>query len=119
MFAAHSLFSAGRSLDGPIQFQCSIAFQLTFGNSYLPVLGGRHGGGTGGVTRWHTIDITSLAEADHAWVLADVSQGKWLALETTAGRVVLLQENPRYYRGWSFESPKQYKEFCYQHSYVP
>ena len=64
-------------------------------------------------------DITSLAEANHAWVLADVSQGKWLALETTAGRVVLLQENPRYYRGWSFESPKKYKEFCYQHSYVP
>jgi hypothetical protein len=40
-------------------------------------------------------------------------------LETTAGRVVLLQENPRYYRGWSFESPKKYKEFCYQHSYTP
>lgn len=64
-------------------------------------------------------DITSLTEANHAWVLADVSQGKWLALETTAGRVVLLQENPRYYRGWSFESPKKYKEFCYQHAYTP
>jgi hypothetical protein len=63
-------------------------------------------------------DISSITEADHAWVLADVSHGKWLALETTAGRVVFLQENPRYYRGWSFESPKKYKEFCYQHSYT-
>jgi hypothetical protein len=64
-------------------------------------------------------DINSITEADHAWVLAEVSPGKWLALETTAGRAVLLQENPRYYRGWSFDNPKKYKEFCYRHSYTP
>ena len=64
-------------------------------------------------------DISSVTEADHAWVLADVSHGKWLALETTAGRVVFQAENPRYYAGWSFENPKKYKEFCCQHSYTP
>jgi len=61
-------------------------------------------------------DITSVTEADHAWVLAEVSAGKWLALETTAGRVVCQDENPRYYKGWSFENPKGFKEFQYQHS---
>lgn len=38
----HLLFSVGRSIDGPIKFQCYIAYQLTFDNSDLPFLGGRH-----------------------------------------------------------------------------
>jgi hypothetical protein len=29
----HLLFSAGRSLDGPVDFQCYIAYQFTFDNS--------------------------------------------------------------------------------------
>ena len=29
----HLLFSAGRCLDGPIKFQCYIAWQFTFDNS--------------------------------------------------------------------------------------
>ena len=31
----HLLFSAGRSIDGPIDFQCYIAWQFTFDNSLL------------------------------------------------------------------------------------
>jgi hypothetical protein len=34
----HLLFSVGRSIDGPIGFQCYIAYQLTFNNSLLPFL---------------------------------------------------------------------------------
>jgi len=55
-------------------------------------------------------DPTSLQAADHAWVLAEASPGKWLALETTAGRLVYADENPRYYQGWSFDSPRKLKE---------
>jgi hypothetical protein len=32
----HLLFSAGRSIDGPIGFQCYIAWQYTFDNGMLP-----------------------------------------------------------------------------------
>jgi hypothetical protein len=32
----HLLFSAGRSIDGPVGFQCYVAFQLTFDNRGLP-----------------------------------------------------------------------------------
>jgi hypothetical protein len=40
----HLLFSAGRSIDGPISFQCYIAYQLTIDNSMLPFgLGGAGG----------------------------------------------------------------------------
>lgn len=31
----HLLFSAGRSIDGPVRFQCYIAWQFTFDNSFF------------------------------------------------------------------------------------
>ncbi|HVV00841.1 MAG TPA: hypothetical protein VHH88_05725 [Verrucomicrobiae bacterium] len=34
----HLLFSAGRSIDGPIDFQCYVAFQFTFDNSVFSFL---------------------------------------------------------------------------------
>jgi hypothetical protein len=46
----HLLFSAGRSIDGPIGFQCYIAYQLTIDNSMLPFGlggGGEHPSGSG------------------------------------------------------------------------
>jgi hypothetical protein len=43
-------------------------------------------------------------------VLAEASPGKWVALESTAGCLVFAEQNPRYYRGWSFESPKKLRE---------
>jgi hypothetical protein len=67
--------------------------------------------GVGNVDR----EISSLRDANHAWVLAETSPGNWLALETTAGRVVYRDENPRYYSGWSFDNPKKFKEFNYGH----
>lgn len=56
-------------------------------------------------------DITNMEDSDHAWVLAEVSPGTFLALETTNGQVVQREDNPRYYGGWSFDNPREYKRF--------
>ena len=50
-----------------------------------------------------------ITETDHAWVLAETSFGRYLALETTGGYIV--EDNPLYYRGWSFDNPREYKRF--------
>ena len=52
-----------------------------------------------------------ITEANHAWVLAEVSLGSYLALETTGGYAVWSKDNPLYYKGWSFDNPKEYKRF--------
>jgi hypothetical protein len=53
--------------------------------------------------------ITNILQCDHAWVLAEVGAGEYLALETTGGRTVTRSENPLYYRGWTFSSPADLK----------
>lgn len=55
--------------------------------------------------------IDDIVKSTHAWVLAEVAPGEYLALETTGGRVVTRSENPLYYRGWSFESPAKIKDY--------
>ncbi len=55
------------------------------------------------------VAISNILESNHAWVLTEVAPGEKLALETTAGRVVQESENPLYYRGWSFDSPRELK----------
>jgi outer membrane murein-binding lipoprotein Lpp len=52
--------------------------------------------------------ISNILQSDHAWVLAEVAPGEYLALETTGGYVVT-KSNPLYYRGWSFDSPVSLK----------
>ena len=52
-----------------------------------------------------------ITEIDHAWVLAETSPGKYLALETTGGYTVWVDDNPLYYQGWSFDNPKEYKRY--------
>ena len=49
--------------------------------------------------------ISNILQSDHAWVLAEVAPGEYLALEATGGYVVPKTKNARYYRGWSFDSP--------------
>ena len=49
--------------------------------------------------------ISNILQSDHAWVLAEVNPGEYLALETTGGYVVPKSKNALYYRGWSFDSP--------------
>lgn len=46
---------------------------------------------------------------DHAWVIAEVSPKKWVALETTGGFLVTDAENPYYFRGLFFETPGDLK----------
>jgi len=53
--------------------------------------------------------IGDILLSNHAWVLAEVAPGEYLALETTAGRVVTESENALYYRGWTFDSPADLK----------
>jgi hypothetical protein len=54
-------------------------------------------------------DITDIRDADHAWVLAEISPGSYLALEATGGYSVQKTDNPRYYYGWSYDNPKELK----------
>ncbi len=48
---------------------------------------------------------------NHAWVLAEVSPGSWLAVECTGGYVVYSNENENYYRGLTFRNPRNYRNF--------
>ena len=41
----HLLFSVGRSIDGPINFQFYVAYQFTFDNGFFSFLSQPHGGG--------------------------------------------------------------------------
>ena len=69
-------------------------------------------------------DIKTMADADHAWVLAEVAPMQWLAVETTGGYVVTKDENPRYYTGLQFETPADMKadscgqDYCWSHTCV-
>ncbi|MFC1934801.1 hypothetical protein ACFLXZ_00595 [Chloroflexota bacterium] len=55
--------------------------------------------------------VGDIVESDHAWVLAEVAPGEYLALETTAGYVVTRDKNELYYQGWSFDNPREIKEY--------
>ena len=56
------------------------------------------------------VENVTLANANHAWVLAEVNANMWLALEATDGRVVFGTQEPRYYKCWTFPSPKEIKQ---------
>lgn len=56
-------------------------------------------------------EAKDITEADHTWVLAETSPGYHLALEPTGGYAVWEEDNPLYYEGWSFDSPREYKRF--------
>lgn len=61
-------------------------------------------------------DISKIEDANHAWVLAEAAPDYWIALETTGGYLVCSDvnycatSNPLYYKGWSFASPREYKD---------
>ena len=50
-----------------------------------------------------------LEDINHAWVVAETTPFKWLAVETTTGEIIF--DNKRYYLGYSFNSPKEFKKF--------
>jgi len=51
----------------------------------------------------------TLEDCNHAWVMAEVSPNTWLAIECTGGYVVY--DDDRYYEGFSFDNPKNYRRF--------
>jgi outer membrane murein-binding lipoprotein Lpp len=55
--------------------------------------------------------VTDIILCNHAWVLAEVEPGKYLALETTGGFTVPASQNALYYRGWIFQSPASLKSY--------
>jgi hypothetical protein len=62
-------------------------------------------------------NITTIRQANHAWVRAEVSPGEWIAMETTGGYLVCNNSricavsNPRYYTGWTFATPKDLQAY--------
>lgn len=54
--------------------------------------------------------IDKITEANHAWVLAEVAPDSWIALEATSGQIIK-KENPLYFWGWSFNNPKQLRDY--------
>lgn len=46
-------------------------------------------------------EIKSIRQADHAWVMAEVSLGTWLAIEPQS-RIIYPSENSTYYQGYDF-----------------
>ena len=55
--------------------------------------------------------IEDILLSTHAWVLAEVEENKYLALETTGGYVVYNTENDLYYKGWYFDTPADMKSY--------
>ena len=55
--------------------------------------------------------IDDILLSTHAWVLADIGENRYLALETTGGYVVYNTENDLYYKGWYFDSPAEMKSY--------
>lgn len=55
--------------------------------------------------------IGDIVQSNHAWVLAEVEPGEYIALATTGGFVVPKSENPLYYQGWFFNSPGELKRY--------
>jgi outer membrane murein-binding lipoprotein Lpp len=53
--------------------------------------------------------ITDILQSDHAWVLAEVAPGEFLALDATIGHAFTPDTGSRYFRGWTFASPADLK----------
>lgn len=57
------------------------------------------------------LDSGTIDSFNHAWVLAEVYPGSWLAIECTAGYAVYMNENEKYYQGLTFSNPRNYRNF--------
>jgi hypothetical protein len=70
-------------------------------------------------------NITTIQQADHAWVMAEVAPGEWIAMETTGGYLVCNDSrncavsNPRYYTGWRFSNPRELQAYLINPSECP
>jgi hypothetical protein len=57
------------------------------------------------------LNSSMIDNLTHAWVLAEVAPGNWLAIECTGGYVVSSEEDGKYYCGLTFSNPKNYRSF--------
>jgi len=57
------------------------------------------------------VNSSAIDNLTHAWILAEVSPDSWLAIECTGGYVVYSEEDENYYRGLTFNNPKNYRSF--------
>lgn len=57
------------------------------------------------------LNSSDIESFNHAWVLAEVYPGSWLAIECTAGYTVYMDENENYYQGLTFSNPRNYRSF--------
>jgi len=57
------------------------------------------------------LNSSMIDNLTHAWVLAEVSPGNWLAIECTGGYVVKSETDRKYYSGLTFTNPKNYRSF--------
>ena len=55
--------------------------------------------------------INEITKCTHSWVLAEIGPGEYLALETTGGVVKPRGTYPEYYRGWTFDTPADEKDW--------
>lgn len=53
----------------------------------------------------------TLDYINHAWLIVEISPEEWIAIETTGGFVVYFEDNDRYYKGYFFSNPKNYRDF--------
>ena len=62
-------------------------------------------------------NVSTIGDINHAWVIAEVTPDRWVAMETTAGYLscpdtnYCAVNNPRYFMGWDFVSPKEMRDF--------
>lgn len=57
------------------------------------------------------VNSSTIDNLTHAWVMAEVSQDSWLAIECTGGYVVYSEEDENYYNCLTFNNPKDYRIF--------
>ena len=57
--------------------------------------------------------MESISDINHAWTIAEVAQGKWLALDPTSGTVHYAADDPLYYRGVVFNNPAAMQNFIF------
>jgi TPR repeat protein len=47
-------------------------------------------------------EVGAIEQADHAWVMAEVTPGTWLAIEPQR-EIIYREKNASYYQGWDFD----------------
>lgn len=53
-------------------------------------------------------EVANISEANHAWIVAEISPNTWLALDPTEGKNAT---NPLYYSGWHFLTPADFRTY--------